>query len=298
MDPLSLAASIAGVATVAFQIIGFLGTVGAGGTERRQLLQELTNLWITITALQAQIAPDGEILDEEHFPPQLKPLLDSHGVVQELQGLVSEVEKKLKPRSSHSNIRQTLGWPLAKPDVVQFIERMGRMQQTLHVVLDQANYSLTRDIHRDGQAVKAVLDEGRLKAMIEWISPLNFDAKQSLLFKDHHEGTCKWFLVGEVFRLWKDSQNAVLFCPGIPGAGKTFLSSIVKIPSLIRAPSPLHDQLRFTDSGPMQGSARATGLRAGDLLNAAESRRCAVHVGSKFDSRRTSCLELIIFRLL
>jgi ankyrin repeat protein len=246
MDPLSLAASIAGVATVAFQIIGFLGTVGAGGTERRQLLQELTNLWITITALQAQIAPDGEIPDEEHFPPQLKPLLDSHGIVQELQGLVSEVEKKLKPRSSHSNIRQTLGWPLAKPDVVQFIERMGRMQQTLHVVLDQANYSLTRDIHRDGQAVKAVLDEGRLKAMIEWISPLNFVAKQSLLFKDHHEGTCKWFLGCEDFRLWKDSENAVLFCPGIPGAGKTFLSSIV-INEL--------DRLRLSDKGGVRDSA-------------------------------------------
>ena len=246
MDPLSLAASIAGVATAAFQVIGYLGTVGAGGQERLQMLQELTNLWITITALQAQIAPDGDLLEEGHFPPQLKQLFEGGAIVKELNGLVKDVETKLKPRSSRVNIRQTLGWPLAKPDVVQFIERMGRMQQTLHVALDQSNYSLTRDIHRDGQAVKAVLDEERLKAMIDWVSPLNFVAKQSLLFKDHHEGTCKWFLECEDFREWKDSVNAILFCPGIPGAGKTFLSSIV-INEL--------DKLRLSEKGGVKDSA-------------------------------------------
>lgn len=249
MDPLSLAASIAGVATATFQIIGILGTIGAGGQERLQLLQELTGLWITITAVQAQLAPDGKVLDEAHFPPQLRSLLVSDGLVNEMKGLVEDVEKKLKPRSSRASLRhigQTLGWPLAKPDVVQFIERMGRMQQTLHVMLDQSNLSLTRDIHSDGQAVKAVIDEGRLKAMIDWVSPLNFVARQSQFFKDHHEGTCKWFLGCEDFREWKESENAVLFCPGIPGAGKTFLSSIV-INEL--------DKLRLSEKGGVKDSA-------------------------------------------
>jgi ankyrin repeat protein len=249
MDPLSLAASIAGVATATFQIIGILGTIGAGGSERLKLLQELTGLWITITAVQAQLAPDGKVLDEEHFPPQLKSLLVSDGLVGEIKGLVEDVEKKLRPRSSRASLRhigQTLGWPLAKPDVVQFIERMGRMQQTLHVMLDQSNLSLTRDIHRDGQAVKAVIDEGRLKAMIDWVSPLNFVARQSQFFRDHHEGTCKWFLDCEDFRGWKESENAVLFCPGIPGAGKTFLSSIV-VNEL--------DKLRLSEKGGVKDSA-------------------------------------------
>ncbi|KAJ6104603.1 hypothetical protein N7523_010923 [Penicillium sp. IBT 18751x] len=249
MDPLSLAASIAGVATAAFQIIGILGTIGAGGKERLQLLQELTGLWITITAVQAQLAPDGNVLDEANFPPQLKTLFESDGLVKEMKGLVDDVERKLTPRSSRISLRhigQTLGWPLAKPDVVQFIERMGRMQQTLHVMLDQSNLSLTREIHRDGQAVKAVIDEGRLKAMIDWVSPLNFVARQSQFFKDHHEGSCKWFLGCEDFREWKESENAVLFCPGIPGAGKTFLSSIV-INEL--------DRLRLSDKGGVKDSA-------------------------------------------
>ncbi|OOQ89141.1 putative ankyrin [Penicillium brasilianum] len=227
MDPLSVAASIAGVATAAFQIIGYLGTVASGGKERLSLLQELSNLWITITALQAQLAPDGNVVDKENFPPQLLSLFETDGILKELDGLVKDVENKLKPRSTRGSIRQTLAWPLAKADVIQMVAKISRMQQTLHFALEQSNYALTQEIHRDGKAMKATMDETRLKEMINWLSPLNFIAKQSLLFKEQHEGTCKWFLGCEDFRAWKESENAILFCPGIPGAGKTMLSAIV-----------------------------------------------------------------------
>ncbi|KAJ5175119.1 uncharacterized protein N7482_000996 [Penicillium canariense] len=246
MDPLSLAASIAGVATAAFQIIGYLGTVATGGRERLSLLQELSNLWITITALQAQIAPDGNVVDKEHFPPQLLSLFESDGILKELEGLVKDVESKLKPRSARGSIRQTLAWPLGKPDVTQIITRISRMQQTLHFALEQSNYALTREIHRDGQAMKTVVNEARLKEMIEWLSPLNFIAKQSLLFKEQHKGTCKWFLGCEDFRNWKENENAMLFCPGIPGAGKTLLSSIV-VNEL--------DKLRLSEKGGVKDAA-------------------------------------------
>lgn len=246
MDPLSLAASIAGVATAAFQIIGYLGTVAGGGNERLSLLQELSNLWITITALQAQLAPDGNVVDKENFPPQLLPLFESDGILKELDGLVKDVENKLKPRSTRGSLRQTLAWPLAKADVIQMVAKISRMQQTLHFALEQSNYALTQEIHRDGQAMKANMDETRLKEMINWLSPLNFIAKQSLLFKDQHEGTCKWFLGCEDFRAWKESENAILFCPGIPGAGKTMLSSIV-VNEL--------DKLRLSEKGGVKDAA-------------------------------------------
>ncbi|KAJ5669155.1 hypothetical protein N7462_010225 [Penicillium macrosclerotiorum] len=246
MDPLSLAASIAGVATAAFQIIGYLGTAAAGGKERLALLQELSNLWITITALQAQIAPDGKVLDKDHFPPQLLSLFDSDSTLNELETLVKEVEGKLKPRSARGSIRQTLAWPLAKSDVIQIIERISRIQQTLHFALEQSNYALSQEIYRDGQAVKTIIDEARMKEMIDWVSPLNFVAKQSILFKEQHDGTCKWFLESEKFLRWKESENALLFCPGIPGAGKTLLSSIV-VNEL--------DKLRLSEKGGVKGAA-------------------------------------------
>ena len=82
--------------------------------------------------------------------------------------------------------------------------------------------------------------------MIGWLSPLNFITKQNMIFKEQHEGTCKWLFEHESFIDWKESENGMLFCKGIPGAGKTFLSSIV-VNEL--------DRLRLVESSGVENSA-------------------------------------------
>jgi ankyrin repeat domain-containing protein 50 len=246
MDPLSAAATIAGVATAAFQIISYLGTVAAGGKERLSLLNEVTHLWLTITALQAQIDGEGSIGERKLFHPQLLSLFAADGVIKDIETLVLDLDTQLKSRSTHGKVRQTLAWPFTQKDVLQTVEQLHRLQQTLQFALAQSNHSLTQAIYQDTQAVKAVIDETQMKEMIEWLSPLNFVAKQHLLFKEHHEGTCKWFLDCDDFREWREGENAMLFCPGIPGAGKTFLSSIV-INEL--------DRLRLGEEGGLKDAA-------------------------------------------
>lgn len=41
------------------------------------------------------------------------------------------------------------------------------------------------------------------------------------------EGTGKWFLESEKFQAWMRKKKETLFCPGIPGAGKTIMTAIV-----------------------------------------------------------------------
>lgn len=47
------------------------------------------------------------------------------------------------------------------------------------------------------------------------------------MFDEHEEGTGEWLLHSDEFRKWIETKGEVLFCPGLPGAGKTFLASIV-----------------------------------------------------------------------
>ncbi|EED13813.1 ankyrin, putative [Talaromyces stipitatus ATCC 10500] len=225
MDPLSISASIAGVATAAFQIIGYLSSVASGGKDRLSLLNEITHLWLTITALQTQLA---DTQGQDAIPQELQSLFAvDNGIIKEIEDLVNELNTKLKSRSGYGKIKQTLIWPLTEADVLKVVEKIHRMQQTIQFALSQINHSMTRDILQTTLAVKDIVDETQLKEMIDWLSSLNFIAKQQLLFREHHEGTCKWFLDHEDFREWIEHENGVLLCPGIPGAGKTFLSSIV-----------------------------------------------------------------------
>lgn len=226
MDPLSLAASITAVAAATFEIVGFLNSIATGGKDRLRLLTEITGLWMSITSLKGQIAPDGVPIEEMSYK-NLLPLFEPNGVIKQIETAVDQLMDKLKNRAGHGKVWQTLTWPFDKTDVDRTVEHIHRLQQTLNLSLTQSNNALAREIHKDGAVVRSAMESQQVRAIIDWLTPLNFVAKQDLLFKEHHEGTCKWFLESEEFKEWKSMENSVLFCPGNPGAGKTFLSSIV-----------------------------------------------------------------------
>lgn len=64
------------------------------------------------------------------------------------------------------------------------------------------------------------------RAIISWLSPLEFWQKQENVFSDVHPGTGQWFLESEGFTRWLDGNPENLWCHGAPGSGKTVLASI------------------------------------------------------------------------
>ncbi|KAJ7584530.1 hypothetical protein C8J56DRAFT_829768, partial [Mycena floridula] len=65
------------------------------------------------------------------------------------------------------------------------------------------------------------------KAFLDWISKLDFQATQMETYAKHALGTGDWFFKRPEFVDWRDGKTKFLWCPGIPGAGKTILSSII-----------------------------------------------------------------------
>src|SRR6266480_225400 len=63
-------------------------------------------------------------------------------------------------------------------------------------------------------------------SIVEWISPTNFPAQQSDLIVRRQAGTGQWFLASPEFTNWLHEPHGTLFCPGIPGAGKTMMAAI------------------------------------------------------------------------
>ncbi|MCJ1262568.1 hypothetical protein MMC22_002438 [Lobaria immixta] len=115
---------------------------------------------------------------------------------------------------------QTLKWPFDKREIGCMIERLERFKQSISIILNHANLTLSQEIRGGGAKVT-------IKSIIDWLSPLNFLAKQQAIVKESRDGTGTWFLDSEIFTSWTSSEKYILWCPGIPGAGKTFLASIV-----------------------------------------------------------------------
>ncbi|KAJ5249624.1 hypothetical protein N7489_000034 [Penicillium chrysogenum] len=63
--------------------------------------------------------------------------------------------------------------------------------------------------------------------ILDWLSAADYTLQQSDLLARRQEGTGQWLLDSEEYKHWLRTPRATLFCPGIPGAGKTICSAIL-----------------------------------------------------------------------
>ncbi|KGO40643.1 hypothetical protein PEXP_071470 [Penicillium expansum] len=63
--------------------------------------------------------------------------------------------------------------------------------------------------------------------ILDWLSGVDYTLQQSDLLARRQEGTGQWLLVSEEYTHWLRTPRATLFCPGIPGAGKTICCAIL-----------------------------------------------------------------------
>jgi hypothetical protein len=63
--------------------------------------------------------------------------------------------------------------------------------------------------------------------ILDWLTPITYKAQLSYYIHLQVPGTGQWLLDSEEYIKWTTTTSGTLFCPGIPGTGKTMLSSIV-----------------------------------------------------------------------
>lgn len=71
------------------------------------------------------------------------------------------------------------------------------------------------------------MDRSEDLEILKWLTPIDYGTQQSDILKRRQPGTGQWLLESAEYRTWLNTDKQTLFCPGIPGAGKTILTSIV-----------------------------------------------------------------------
>ncbi|KAL7804902.1 ankyrin repeat-containing domain protein [Trichoderma aethiopicum] len=65
------------------------------------------------------------------------------------------------------------------------------------------------------------------EAILNWLSPIDYAPIQMDHIARRQSGTGQWFLNSAEYQTWLKGDRQTLFCPGIPGAGKTIITAIV-----------------------------------------------------------------------
>jgi hypothetical protein len=172
---------------------------------------------------------------------------------QKLDSMLNELKKR---GQGHR-----LGWERLKgaflaKDTRDSVENLCRQCQTLNnmlsidaAMLGATTYKEVREArkeqqewHQAGAEISLVIRDGvdesnrrqdnqeqqrERQAILDWLTPVDYATQQSDFIHRRQKGTGQWLLDSAEFQAWLETDRQTLFCPGIPGAGKTILTSIV-----------------------------------------------------------------------
>ncbi|KFX88524.1 hypothetical protein V490_07578 [Pseudogymnoascus sp. VKM F-3557] len=192
------------------------------------------------------VLQDADVfLPENELTSQQKTDLD--GIVQGCRDLLEELQIALdKYQELDSGAKASSGRPRKmwkkltwdQKEIEGFRGRISSNIMLLNTFLDRISSQAIFAVKDGVDRLNLGLDQLNLgqqeqqlneehQAIVDWLSPTNYATQHSDFASRRQEGTGKWLLDSDEFKKWLDESNQVLFCPGMPGAGKTMIASIV-----------------------------------------------------------------------
>ena len=142
---------------------------------------------------------------------QLKTLDETKKIAHLVPGLLQSTEK------ASDSISEVLNAVSSLADIQKSMTSLGETVQNIERIALESH-------ERESQVFK----EHKQQEVLQWLSTLDFRPKQLDTLNRRTPSTGEWLLVEENFRSWVDgSGSSCLFCSGIPGGGKTILTSLV-----------------------------------------------------------------------
>ncbi|KAF7507610.1 hypothetical protein GJ744_010280 [Endocarpon pusillum] len=132
-----------------------------------------------------------------------------------------------------------LGWERFKAPFSSFktskaISELQRQCQSINqlILIDTATIVAStrlevKEVRKEHQQWHAA---ERNRKILRWLSHLSFEEKHRDILSKLHPGTGQWLLDSDQFKAWRNGHQDSppnLWCPGIPGAGKTVLAANV-----------------------------------------------------------------------
>ncbi|KAL9619484.1 MAG: hypothetical protein Q9160_005921 [Pyrenula sp. 1 TL-2023] len=244
-DPLSAGAGIVGVIGVAAQVIQFLVQSGLDWKDAphdvRIFMAELQTLKRTLSETHTNLILNPEYTEAfqsstslllSQLGPSAPPTTETKLLLGICEEDLRQVLKDLEKRSKGHRV----GWERLKGAFLSKRTResvidLHRQCQTLNnlvsidtAILGAETQNNVKDVRREQMDVR---EEEELAELLTWLSPVDHATQQNDCIAQRQEGTGQWIKESEAFREWVDQNNKTIFCPGIPGAGKTISTAIV-----------------------------------------------------------------------
>ncbi|KAF7507240.1 hypothetical protein GJ744_010798 [Endocarpon pusillum] len=263
VDPLSTTASIIAVLQLSSEVVKYISGVSGAIKERKRLRDEIRGCESVLEHLQDDV--DGSE-EAKTWSETIKALEGPDAPLGRLQDALGIVKAKLEPKNGLEKALTSLIWPFKEKEVDKIIATIEREKALLHVALTNNCRKLIQEIKKSSEDSNRLLaelhnaianssdenekqfahlndgltyiqhsqarlnrgeDDRERQTILDWLTSVDYASQQSNLISRRQAGTGQWLLGSAEFQGWLRTENQTLFCPGIPGAGKTMLTAIV-----------------------------------------------------------------------
>lgn len=232
MDPLSLTASIIAVLQLSGNVISYLNDVKDAPKESNSILLEVSSVTGLLYTLRNLIDTDKG----DGYLDVVRSLAVPSGPLDQFKAVLEQLSKQLQPVTGVRKAARVFKWPFKKEEVKELLATIERQKTLFSLAIQNDQVRLSRGIESDVVDIKRMVQLLELQSrsgddskMLSWFTPLEPEKTHLDTRERRLPGTGEWLLHKAEFIAWRDDKTTskVLWCHGIPGAGKTVLSSLV-----------------------------------------------------------------------
>jgi hypothetical protein len=248
MDPLSLAASISGLVTIADTVFTrvhkYIRAVKAAKEEIQALSEEINWLAATLRSLRAlasELEAEGDVFD-----PTLMVHLVGHcrQTLGKIESKVKNAADGISGSSKSKAVGATLKWPFSVSETKALLAEVSRHKATMTSALAadtmrKLQLCLTK-VDENGQHIIAIsqdvkdikintqiLLDNRKRKVLDFFMKMSPQTNLETSIKLRYPTTGLWLTESVAFSLWLETPGSKMWLRGIPGAGKTVLAGSV-----------------------------------------------------------------------
>ncbi|KAF1953955.1 hypothetical protein CC80DRAFT_476890 [Byssothecium circinans] len=237
MDPLSVTASIIAVLQLSAKVLGYLNDVNDASKDRAKCAVEASHAYSLLLNLRFRLEEGSA---DAPWYTAVRALGVENGPLDQFKQALEALQTKMTDGGRLKKAGEALVWKFKKEEIASILDRIERLKTLVQIALQMDHFKLSQAIQDNTNFVRTHVpaiqsgvdkiqqDQADAKhgKMVEWISPTDYPAQQSDIIGRRQEGTGQWFLDAPEFTRWLDEPKGTLFCPGIPGAGKTIVAAI------------------------------------------------------------------------
>ena len=164
-----------------------------------------------------------------------------NGPLEQLQQALLRIVAKIEPADGIRKIGKHVRWKFEKAEIDEILSRIERLKSLINLALSNDLFQLSLAIKselgkvddvmlgiRAGVTTLQIEQQANHRTEIEqWLSTFDFRSRQSEILKGAQADTRQWLFESSQFQHWMTGDRRTLWCPGIPGAGKTVTSAII-----------------------------------------------------------------------